>query len=286
MGAETKIQWTDATWNPIRGCSRVSEGCRNCYAEKTAARFSGKGQPYEGLTKNGKWTGKIRFVDEHLDDPLKWKEPRRIFVNSMSDLFHEQLTDQDIQSVFNVMRKAHWHTFQVLTKRPARMLNFTSTLYTYEPLPNVWLGVSVEDQATADERIPLLLMSSAAVRFISAEPLLGHVDLEKIYRAKRVYINSLGGDLRLNWVIAGGESGIGARMLDVQWIRDIVAGCKKNGVPVFVKQLGAHPWESGPGLLDDDDPGAIDVCPIRLKDKKGGDWSEWPDDLKVREFPQ
>lgn len=215
MSDKSKIEWTDATWNPIRGCSRVSEGCRNCYAEKVAARFSGhdskgKALPYEGLTRDGKWNGTIRVVEDALLQPLKWKAPRRIFVNSMSDLFHANVTDETIDRIFAVMALCPQHTFQILTKRPERMAEYFSALTRVEcasiggmggnieyrfrrqiiqmrcnellhagpkgqrienayeighevgtgarwPLPNVWLGVSVENQATADERIPHLL---------------------------------------------------------------------------------------------------------------------------------
>jgi protein gp37 len=219
----TKIEWSDATWNPVRGCSRVSEGCRFCYAEAVAARFSGPGMPYEGLarmsSRGPRWTGAVRTVPERLVDPLRWRRPRRVFVNSMSDLFHEALSDAQIDEVFAVMALASSHQFQVLTKRPARMRAYLSALDVAErvaraamlirprrredddrvldeistnvlwgarlgggfeargfhrwPLPQVWVGVSVENQATADERIPLLLETPAAVRFLSVEPLLG-----------------------------------------------------------------------------------------------------------------
>lgn len=214
MGDNSKIEWCDATWNPVRGCSRVSSGCTRCYAETVAARFSGPGLAYEGLARRtasgeARWTGEVRVVPEHLDDPLRWKRPRRIFVNSMSDLFHERLTNQQIAVVFGVMAAAKHHTFQVLTKRPARMrdwfewanaqrryggaesdpgevmqciaidsgIKFKSLEEVPWPLPNVWLGVSVENQPAADERVPLLLQTPAAVRFLSCEPLLGVVDI-------------------------------------------------------------------------------------------------------------
>ena len=219
------IAWTDESWNPVRGCSRVSEGCRNCYAETMAARFSGVGQPYEGLAKmtpsGPRWTGEVRLVSEHLADPLRWKRPRRVFVNSMSDLFHEKLPDEVIAAVFGIMSAASEHTFQVLTKRAARMVewfkwaaseaarrahidaaHFCTKLAAEElresgetkirgiqagrwPLPNVWIGVSVEDQATADERIPLLLQCPAAVRWVSYEPALGPVDFRAVQMRDR-----------------------------------------------------------------------------------------------------
>jgi protein gp37 len=200
----TKIEWTDTTWNPVRGCSKVSEGCRNCYAERQAGRFSGKGQPWHGFAERrlgrafgNAWTGKVALISEKLYDPLKWRKPRRVFVNSMSDLFEKNLPDEAIDKVFAVMAQASQHTFQVLTKRPGRMREwftrtaglglgldgqaplrgakaFANAEYSW-PLPNVWLGVSIEDQATADERIPHLLGTPAAKRFVSYEPALGPV---------------------------------------------------------------------------------------------------------------
>jgi len=283
MGTKTGISWTDATWNPIRGCSRVSEGCRNCYAEHIAYRFSGAGKPFEGLVqldmhKSGmivrvpKWNGKIKFVEEHLLDPLKWKKPRRIFVNSMSDLFHENVTDEMRDKIFAVMALCPQHTFQVLTKRPERMLEYLkdNDRYTarrvfdaaeaidpengyrfdvdiYWPLSNVHLGVSVEDQKTADARIPLLLQTPAAVRFISAEPLLEPVDLtELVVNRDGASLNALRandvppGDLAtvLDWVIVGGESGPGARPMHPDWARSLRDQCKAAGVPFFFKQWG------------------------------------------------
>jgi protein gp37 len=311
----TGIQWTDETWNPIRGCSRVSEGCRNCYAESVAKRFSGPGLPYEGLTTKGKWNGTIRVVDEAMTKPLSWKKPRRVFVNSMSDLFHENVADETIDRIFAVMALAPQHTFQVLTKRPERMRAYLSCATfgasiisepsAYKrvvaaldlpdwlpagrsfrrvpeawPLPNVWLGVSVEDQATADTRIPLLLDTPAAVRFISAEPLLGPINLNPhLYE-----------DQQLHWVIVGGESGHGARSCSIEWVEAIVGQCVAAAVPVFVKQLGARP------KLDR----GIDAIPawpdhvrvsgtqalVGLRDHKGGDMAEWPEALRVRQFPE
>lgn len=234
MSVDTSIEWCDATWNPIRGCSRVSEGCRHCYAEKVAARFSGKGLAYEGLAKRSasgeaRWTGEVRLVEKHLTDPLRWREPRGIFVNSMSDLFHEKVPDEWIDRIFAVMALAPQHTFQVLTKRPERMrayfanrrerilsaipatettqwhvwaactaLHVSGATQLVEPwswgpgnsidgpwpLPNVWLGVSVEDHASADARIPVLLDTPAAKRFVSAEPLLGSVTFAREHMGK------------------------------------------------------------------------------------------------------
>lgn len=224
--AQSNIEWCDAVWNPIRGCARVSPGCENCYAERQAHRFSGKGQPYEGLTVLGKhgprWAGHARFVPEMLDAPLRWKKPKRIFVNSMSDLFHEDVADDQIVAIFDVMRQCPQHQFQILTKRPERMARITPRLRfdgdgdgrtwiaDHEDSPGyrlmggagcsgmtwVWLGVSCEDQQRADERIPWLLQCPAAVRFVSAEPLLGPIDF-----ARWLYSSP-----KPDWIIVGGES--------------------------------------------------------------------------------
>jgi protein gp37 len=323
----TKIEWTNTTWNPVRGCSIVSKGCTNCYAMKQAHRFSGHGMPYEGLTQLTKggpvWTGKVRTVPEVLDAPLRWKKPRRIFVNSMSDLFHEDVGWDFIDEVFGVMATAPQHTFQVLTKRPRRMLEFVASLSRTPsvrnglvpwPLPNVWLGVSVEDQAAADERIPLLFQMPAAVRFLSMEPLLGPVDLEHLPSHSGIgrHLDALnnGGcqdadvSARIDWVIVGGESGPGARPFEIPWARSIVQQCKAADVAVFVKQLGAQPrkWCAARVYADPEDDKDCDddycdfyeaheqnqPCPGRcaaMVSKKGGDMAEWPADLRVREFP-
>lgn len=219
MGADSKIEWTDATWNPMRGCTRVSEGCRNCYAETVAARFSGPGQPYHGFadrTRSGsKWTGKVEIAWSVIEAPLQWRRPRRIFVNSMSDFFHPTLPAEELATVYATAIAAHHlrgHTLQILTKRPDRAAELMNsgawwdqvnaeagalvmehcsphdrrsddaraTLDDYsaeKPPPGIWLGTSIEDQAAADERIPHLLRTPAAVRFLSCEPLLGPVDL-------------------------------------------------------------------------------------------------------------
>ena len=328
MSDKSAIEWTDATWNPIRGCSLVSDGCRSCYAMKQAHRFSGKGQAYEGLTRLGPngptWTGKIALIEDALDEPLHWKKPRRVFVNSMSDLFHEGVPAEFIERVFSVMALAERHTFQVLTKRADRMRAwFTARRFDVKgfavlqtesgdghyafpwPLPNVWLGVSVENQHFADERIPLLLQTPAAVRFISAEPLLGPVDLRKVsdsqhgpdwhpligwktryqHKAQSPDECSLGVESsscdargvqhpKLDWVIVGGESGPDARLFDLALARSIVQQCKAAGVPVFVKQLGTAFAIQQPTWST-----------ARRHDRKGGDPSEWPADLRIREFP-
>lgn len=220
----SKIEWTESTWNPVRGCTRVSEGCRFCYAERIAARFSGKGMAYEGLAEHTKagprWTKEVRLVPELLNEPLKWKTPRRIFVNSMSDLFHEQVELSFIQKVFDVMRRADRHQFQVLTKRSERLLEFSPKL---PWSPNVWMGVSVEDDRVT-HRIEALRHTGAQIKFLSLEPLLGalpHLTLEGI-----------------DWVIVGGESGPGAREMQKEWVIDIRDQCADANVLFFFKQWG------------------------------------------------
>ena len=220
----SKIEWTESTWNPVRGCTRVSEGCRFCYAERIAARFSGKGMAYEGLAENTKagprWTQQVHLVEKLLDEPLKWKKPRRIFANSMSDLFHEKVELSDIQKVFAVMAKADRHQFQVLTKRAERLLKFNSKLLWS---PNIWMGVSVEDERVAD-RIDALRQTDAHIKFLSLEPLLGALP-------------NLGLD-GIDWVIVGGESGPGAREMKKKWVIDIRDQCADADVAFFFKQWG------------------------------------------------
>ena len=413
MTQTTKIQWTEKNWNPVRGCRRVSEGCRNCYAEKMAGRFCGADQPYDGIverTKKGaRWTGEGKFITEKLDEPLRLRKPSMIFVNSMSDLFFEEFTFSQIAAVFGVMAAASEHTFQVLTKRPERAVEFFAWLERHAddmaelypddskdwrrgnmiraaalnathhkkltevveqwPLPNVWIGVSAENQDTANERVPLLLELPAAVRFVSAEPLLGPIDLspwmpptlptpieeapetwadwewdgwvpddvramiEKFWsdfgRKPKHYLrdclhqrsapygmrgtvqttldrklvtgrwihrwNNMGSIVddegkshctsipsnlfspsaprssyqRIKWVIAGGESGPGARACSPEWIESIAKQCDAAGVACFVKQLGSV-W-SKQNSADD---------------RKGGEPDEWPEELRVRQMPE
>lgn len=283
----TSIEWCTDTWNPIRGCSRKSRGCEECYAEAIAARFSGHGQAYDGLAKmtpaGPRWTGEIRLIPETLYLPLRWKKPRRVFVNSMSDLFHEGLPDEAIDRIFAVMALAPRHTYQVLTKRPERMQQYLSSgnrralvqeavehirpsrppQHWYHiadaalsvnpwPLKNVWLGVSVENQAAADERIPLLLQTPAAVRFVSVEPLLGHVDLAEGGHGP-LFVTDLPDGRRtgLHWVICGGESGPRARPMDPSWARSMRDQCTAAGVSFFMKQgSGARPGRQY-GVPDD-----------------------------------
>lgn len=326
MSDKSKIEWTDASWNPIRGCSRESDGCKNCYAEVQALRIQrlergrgvaeGKGA-YDGLIgRFGQWNGTIRLVPEKLDEPLHWRRPRRIFVNSMSDLFHEQVPFEFVAAVFGVMAAASWHTFQVLTKRPARALEFFRWIDAHPerkdfdterltaahpnddwrvyfllqkaaellgtagegqrveakgqwPLPNVWMGVSVEDQAAADKRISLLTNIPAAVRWISAEPLLEQVNLNlamcldchawvtpKLVNNDKDYgcpvcnhiVTRCSSSNRpgrfhekrsIDWVVAGGESGDDARPMHAAWARSLRDQCAAAGVSFLFKQWGA-----------------------------------------------
>lgn len=219
MSDGSLIEWTDATWNPVRGCTKISPGCKHCYAETFAERWRGiPGHPYERGFE-------LRTVPEHLMDPLKWTKPRRIFVNSMSDLFHEDVPFSYIENVFNVMRLANWHTYQVLTKRASRMLEFSETVdpsLIYQP--HIWLGTSVEDRKFGLPRVPILRQVHASTRFLSVEPLLealGQLELEGIH-----------------WVIVGGESGLGARPLSKDWVISIRDQCAAKSVPFFFKQWG------------------------------------------------
>ena len=259
MAGKTTIEWATDSWNPVRGCAIVSKGCTNCYAMRQAHRTNHPGGAYEGLTQLTKggpvWTGHARTVPQLLDQPLRWRRPRRIFVNSMSDLFHDDVDVVFIASVLGIASACPQHTFQVLTKRPARMLEILQSeefLDAYEssqamhthaeipwPPPNVWLGVSVEDQATADERIPLLLQTPAAVRWISAEPLLGPISFEGCwvpYKNPAIHVNWLEA---INWVVVGGESGPGARPMHPDWARLLRDQCAAVGTAFFFKQWGA-----------------------------------------------
>lgn len=318
---DTSIEWTRGddgtpgkTWNPVRGCTRVSDGCQGCYAEGIARRFSGPSKPYEGLIHStGRWNGQIHLAEDHLLDPISWGKGRRIFVNSMSDLFHEAIPFEYIDKVFAVMACTTRHTYQVLTKRPARMLEYFDRLrwdaYTDEegdhegctydeqvrwhggphrlaglpdqvqpsdvypewkpnrgrggydncgplwPLMNVWLGVSCENQETADHRIPLLMKVPAPVRFLSCEPLLGPIDLTAIVHKRPfegrnvdVIIDALrpgklfSSHAALSWVICGGESGNKARPMEVEWARSLKIQCEAAGTAFFMKQGSKANW--------------------------------------------
>ena len=252
MSDKSKIEWTDASWNPFRGCTKVSPGCKHCYACTFAERFRGvAGHPFEqGFD--------LRLVPERLDEPLHWKKSRRIFVNSMSDFFHEGVSDEYIIRVAKVMLEADWHTYQVLTKRSERMRDLlNSKLALAAKAPNIWWGVSAEDKKYGGPRIANLQAAKVAVRFVSAEPLLedlGSINLKGI-----------------NWLIVGGESGHGARPFQLDWARTLIRECKRQQVACFVKQVGRQPWDGGQRL--------------KLASAKGGDPSEWTVDIRVREYP-
>ncbi len=281
----TEIEWTDETWNPVTGCTKVSPGCDHCYAERVTERFHGKGS-FE----------RVMLHPERLRKPLHWRKPRKVFVNSMSDLFHEQVPDEFIAQVFAVMSIAKEHTFQVLTKRHGRMRSLlTSPEFprmvtaakvgpgwkhlneSWWPLPNVWLGVSVEDQKWADIRIPALLETPAAVRFLSCEPLLGPIDLTRIPDGRNAYggprsMNALreccprcggwGVDCGIDgvhmvkrpggidWVIVGGESGPHFRAMDPVWAAQLRDQCTAAGVPFLFKQWGGRTPKAGGRELD------------------------------------
>jgi len=269
MSEKSNIAWTDASWNPVTGCSHVSEGCRNCYAETLSLRFGWSKKPWtaQNAAEN------VVLHPDRLEAPLHWRKPRRIFVNSMSDLFHEEVPQDFIASVFVVMERARHHTFQILTKRAERMREAVSLPHRDSrwPLPNIWLGLSCEDQATADQRIPLLLDTPAAVRFVSCEPLLAPIDLTRIVlpndgyahrfppevdALNRAHVDGLGFERGikqgLDWVIVGGESGPGFRPMSLDWARSIREQCRAAGVAYFGKQnSGPRPGIPLPGDLGD-----------------------------------
>ncbi|WP_414901106.1 phage Gp37/Gp68 family protein [Rhizobium cremeum] len=309
MSDGTKIEWTDATWNPITGCSVVSPGCTNCYAMKLAGTRLKHHESRAGLTKESKggpvWTGEVRLNEQWLTQPLTWTKPRMIFVCAHGDLFAEGVPDEWIDQVFAVMALAPQHTFQVLTKRPERMREYlqeerdrsvagrvtdlaiddkammqrmireVDTTWPviaegdpewpdglrirHWPLPNVWLGTSVEDQKRADERIPILLDTPAAIRWISAEPLLGPLNVAEYFQTIIYKPQSVGRSdsllysvIRpaLEWVVAGGESGPGARPMHPDWARSLRDQCKAAAVPFLFKQWGEW-WEVGSEMRDE-----------------------------------
>ena len=330
---KTSIEWCDKSWGVVRGCKQVSPGCTHCYAMRMAHRFSGKGKPYEGLTKSTDhgpvWTGRARFVPEMLEAPLHWRKPARIFANSMSDLFHDDITNEQIAAVFGVMAACPQHTFLILTKRPSRMMqwfrwinqqtksleraadwfvqneayklvnNFPlhhikGTLRAYPwPLPNVWLGVSAENQLEAENRIEFLVTSvPAAIRFVSLEPLLGPIDLEnlELYYVRDskktsydpiIRLDALRGymkgademmDAKLDLVIVGCESGPGARPMDLNWVRSLRDQCVAAKVSFFFKQamLQDPAWPSRIGRK------ALQSMP----ELDGKVWAQFPGDAR------
>ena len=378
------ISWCDETWSPTRGCQRVSEGCRHCWAERMAARLSGPGRPYEGLIEpvhsvvhtdeyrdetgaycgqrdyvtavGPRWTGRARFVPEMLERPLRWRKPRRIAVSLMGDVFHNDITNEQIAAVFGVAAACPDHQFLILTKRPQRMLEWFTWIQTHRgpgipfggaefaaeeaietvwpeganeawnvrsfaepivgkrldircdksnldspavpwPLPNVFVGISAENQQTLEERWQYLARVPAAVRWISLEPLLGPVDLhQQITRfcgcpqaaAPDPCDDWKAGDAcqfeppRAHWIVAGGESGPRARPSNVQWYRSIRRQCHEADVPFHMKQLGACPVRTHNGKRQ------MEVTATRypITDSKGAVMKDWPPDLRIREWPE
>lgn len=300
----TSIEWTDTTWNPVVGCTWASSGCDSCYAARMTRRLEAMGQKdYAGLTSKKHFNGTVRTLEHRLTDPLSWRKPRRVFVNSMSDLFHKDVPFDFVAQVFGIMQRCPQHTFQILTKRPERMAEFACEWWGPSedsprgriPLRNVWLGTSVENQATADERIPHLLRVPAAVRFLSCEPLLSWIDLrlQGVLTGNRGGRGSINGEIvnfpGISWVIVGGESGPGARPFDVLWAERMRNECRLGGIAYFLKQLGSRPMigdSSDPrGWPTENGPVNWETGDIRLNDRKGGDMAEWPADLRVREMP-
>jgi protein gp37 len=244
MADATAIEWTDSTWNPVTGCTKITAGCDNCYAERFSERWRGiPGHPFE----NG---FDLTLRPDRLRQPLSWRQPRVIFVNSMSDLFHKEIPTEFIDKVFDTMEEADWHVFQVLTKRSSLIRDYLKSRYSKKTPPaHIWLGVSVED-SSASARIRHLREAPAAVRFLSIEPLIGRVG----------QIDLTG----IHWVIAGGESGPGARPMQIDWVREIRDQCRSSGVAFFFKQWGGIRPKSGGRSLD------------------GREWSELPSDHHLK----
>lgn len=312
MAANSNIEWTEASWPVVVGCEHVSDGCDRCYAATLTSGRLRNLPEYAGLAEKGRFTGEVRVLPERLTWPLRWRKPRRIFVCSMSDLFHKDVPDEFIARTFAVMAIAERHTFQILTKRHARMRSLLNSDAFHDlvlkhapllasehglnstwagrmvdprngPLRNVHLGVSVEDQKWADIRIPALLETPAAVRWLSCEPLLGPVDISRYllltggstagpfydYAGRRRGGGGVGGQAitsvpsgDLSWVVVGGESGRGARPLELDWLRSLRDQCQQAGVAFFVKQLGSR-WGKGHHDID-----------------------QFPEDLRIREYPE
>lgn len=363
----TGIEWADCTWNVCIGCAKVAQGCKHCYAETMAKRLARMGQDhYAAVVNDTGWNGRAVTVPEALSKPLRWRKPRRIFVNSMSDLYHDDVPFEFIAAVYGVMAATPQHIYIELTKRPKRMREFHEWLGMHVggadwmeiyrvahgihnaasscdwPLPNVVHGYSASTQADLDAGIADLLATPSALRCLSLEPLLGPIDVSAHIRRMTQYHMRLDiagalankgfhgftengkplppdrveaelrrrheagekffpmGDCdgfstqtgcpghrqpRIDWVIVGGESGPGARPCDVAWIRSIVEQCKAAGVPVFVKQLGAHLVSDQPSDFENGDT-VVGECDLLLRDPKGADPSEWPADLRIRQFPE
>lgn len=246
MGDKSKIEWTEATWNPITGCTPISEGCANCYAKREAeTRLRGRC----GYDKDDPF--KVTFHESRLDQPLRWTKPRKIFVCSMGDLFHEDVPVKWINDVFRVIQRATAHRFMVLTKRPERMRDYFRRVLEARgwpegdvPFSNVWAGVTVENQKRAEERTPILLDTPAAVRFVSVEPMLGPISLIDQREPHFEFLHDIGIGSTLDWVICGGETGPGARPMHPDWVRSLRDQCQFAGTPFFFKSWGA--WAPRP----------------------------------------
>lgn len=268
--SDTKIEWADKVWNPVTGCSKVSTGCKNCYAERLFPRVYGRDtfKYYPGTRHPGTRPRKfinVKLHPDRLNQPLHWKKPRMVFVNSMSDLFHEDVPDDFINKIWTIMLVCHRHTFQILTKRPERMAKFfkekkhswSAGSDPFDMPKNIWLGVSIENQETADERIPFLLQVPTTIRFLSCEPLLDRINLNNVWAkmpsgGKILY--NIVANKRINWIIVGGESGPNFRPMHLNWAREIRDQCKEAGVPFFFKQTAGK--------------------------------KEIPEDLMIREYPK
>ena len=270
MSDRTRIEWTSATWNPTTGCDRVSSGCDHCYALTLAKRLKAAGNRRYQVDGDPRRSGPGFGLTLHWDkieQPLKWRDPRFVFVDSMSDLFHAKVPIEFIERVFNVMADASQHRFQILTKRPGRMASVLRRICP-DPIPNVWLGTSVENQDWAEIRIPKLLETPAAVRFLSCEPLLGPLNIKPWLPTGdpgdtgTPRFNESHG---IDWVIVGGESGPQFRAIDPEWARDLRDQCQSAAVPFFFKQWGGRTPKAGGRLLDgevwDEMPGRPTAIP-------------------------
>lgn len=326
MSDNSKIEWTEATWPVTVGCDHITPGCDHCYAATLTSGRLAHQPVYAGLAENGRFNGTVRCLPERLDWPLRWRKPRKIFVCSMSDLFHEAVPDLFIEQVFDVMEQAPRHTFQVLTKRHARMRSFVQAREkrnqeyaakfddcpteamrnspaaqwarqrAVTPPANIWLGVSAEDQHWAEIRVHALLSTPAAVRWVSAEPLLGPIDLRNLRARNGALIDALCGDVKspageiyaacpgsVTWVVAGGESGARARPMHPDWARSLRDQCQAARIPYLFKQWGSHRWIAG-SKWDEATQCWVDhgIVPQRVSKKLAGreldgrTWDEYP----------
>lgn len=298
MGDRTRIEGSDASWNPTYGCSAVSRGCLNCYARRIAARSAKQGQVYYGIAKynslgHPRWTGKLVHAADKTWEPLKWQDGRMIAVDTMSDLFHERIPDAWRDEAYGVMALCPQHTFQVVSKRPQNMERYFTAPDVWQrieaearriysdrhgkrypseghlagPLLNVWHGVSVESQRMADKRIPVLLRVPSHRHYVAAEPLLARIDLSRYLAAG------------IGWVIVSGEGGPDARPCDVAWIRALVDQAHQAGTPIFVKQLGSATNVSGATH-------ETGRAPLDTRTPRASDMEEWPDAVRVRQMPE